>query len=68
MKIISLSSYQLMVRVLKEQCVVEEDPEAGTKKVSVKPNKEVSSFSFVHSEPSHFLRNHQILKSLRLFR
>jgi hypothetical protein len=41
----AMSSYQLMARVLKEQCLVEEDPAANTKKVTVKPNKEVSSDS-----------------------
>jgi len=40
-----MSSYQLMVRVLREQCLVEEDPDAHTKKVSIKPNKEVGSDS-----------------------
>ena len=34
-----MSSYQLMVRVLKEQCLVEEDREVGAKKVTVKPNR-----------------------------
>jgi NAD-dependent dihydropyrimidine dehydrogenase PreA subunit len=40
-----MSSYQLMVRVLREQCLVEEDPDAHSKKVTIKPNKEVSSDS-----------------------
>ena len=41
----TMSSYQLMVRVLREQCLVEEDPDANTKKVTIKPNKEVASDS-----------------------
>jgi hypothetical protein len=41
----TMSSYQLMARVLREQCLVEEDPDANTKKVTVKPNKEVASDS-----------------------
>jgi len=41
----AMSSYQLMVRVLREQCLVEEDPDAHTKKVMIKPNKEVASDS-----------------------
>jgi hypothetical protein len=41
----TMSSYQLMVRVLREQCLVEEDQDAGTKKVTSKPNKEVTSDS-----------------------
>ncbi len=41
----TMSSYQLMVRVLKEQCLVEEDPDTHTRKVTIKPNKEVSSDS-----------------------
>lgn len=40
-----MSSYQLMVRVLREQCVVEEHPDAETKTVAIKPNKEVGSDS-----------------------
>jgi len=41
--VVSMSSYQLLVRLLKEQCTVEED--GGGKRVSVKPNKEVGSDS-----------------------
>jgi hypothetical protein len=41
----TMSSYQLMARVLREQCLVEEDPEAHTSKVTIKPNKEVASDS-----------------------
>jgi len=41
--VVSMSSYELLVRLLKEQCTVEED--RGGKRVSVKPNKEVGSDS-----------------------
>jgi hypothetical protein len=41
----TMSSYQLMVRVLREQCLVEEDPDTNTSKVTIKPNKEVASDS-----------------------
>lgn len=39
------SSYQLMVRVLKEQCVVEEDAVTGSKRIIIKANKEIASDS-----------------------
>ncbi len=39
----SMSSYQLLVRLLKGQCTVEED--AGGKRVAVKANREVGSDS-----------------------
>jgi hypothetical protein len=41
----NMTSYQLLVRVLSEQCVVEEDKETKTRKVRVKPNREVPSDS-----------------------
>ena len=43
--VVSMVSYQLMLRVLKEQCVVTEDTETKAKKVEVKKNKEVLSDS-----------------------
>jgi len=43
--VVSMATYQLMLRVLKEQCVVTEDAETKAKKVEVKKNKEVSSDS-----------------------
>ena len=47
----SMSSYQLLVRLLKEQCLVEQDS-AGLAKVSIKPNKQVPSDSLQHpSDP-----------------
>jgi len=44
-KVSGMSSYQLMVRVLREQCSVEKDPDTHRKKVTIKPNKEVASDS-----------------------
>lgn len=41
----TMTSYQLMVRVLREQCLVEEDADVHTRKVTIKPNKEVPSDS-----------------------
>ena len=43
--VVSMTTYQLMLRVLKEQCMVTEDTETKTKKVEVKKNKEVPSDS-----------------------
>ena len=43
--VVSMATYQLMLRVLKEQCVVTEDIESKVKKVEVKKNKEVPSDS-----------------------
>ena len=40
-----MTSYQLLVRLLKEQCVVEDGGQAGEAKVSVKANKDVPSDS-----------------------
>ncbi len=39
------SSYQLMVRVLREQCVVEHDAVTGNKLIIIKANKEIASDS-----------------------
>jgi competence protein ComGF len=43
--VVAMTSYQLMLRVLKEQCVVTQDTETKAKKVEVKKNKEVPSDS-----------------------
>jgi hypothetical protein len=43
--VVSMATYQLLLRVLKEQCVVTEDTETKAKKVEVKKNKEVPSDS-----------------------
>lgn len=44
-EISTMTSYQLLVRVLKEQCVIEEDHETGSTKIRVKANKEIPSAS-----------------------
>jgi hypothetical protein len=41
----TMTSYQLMVRLLREQCLVEEDPDSQTKTVMIKSNREVASDS-----------------------
>lgn len=41
----AMNSYQLMVRLLKEQCVVKQDEETSRKEVIVKANKDVPSDS-----------------------
>jgi len=43
--VVSMTSYKLMLRVLKEQCIVTVDTESKAKKVEVKKNKEVPSDS-----------------------
>jgi hypothetical protein len=43
--VVGMSSYQLMLRVLKEQCVVTKDTETNAQKVEVKKNQEVPSDS-----------------------
>jgi hypothetical protein len=56
----TMSSYQLMARVLREQCLVEEDPDAKTKKVTIKPNKEVASDSLQNpSDPDASYDGHK---------
>ncbi len=44
-RISSMTSYQLLVRLLKEQCAVGDGGEAGKAKVTVKPNRDVPSDS-----------------------
>jgi len=51
-RVSGMSSYQLLVRVLREQCTVEQDPEAKGPKVSIKPNKEVPSDSLQNPSDS----------------
>lgn len=41
----TMTSYQLMVRLLREQCLVEENPDSSTKMIMIKPNSEVASDS-----------------------
>lgn len=49
----AMSSYQLMVRVLKEQCIVEHDEVTHQKRVIIKANKDVASDSLQNpSDPN----------------
>jgi hypothetical protein len=43
--VIKMSSYGLLVRLLSEQCLVEEDSQTKTRSVTVKPNRDVPSDS-----------------------
>lgn len=43
--VVSMTSYQLMLRVLKEQCIVTQETDDQAKKVELKKNKEVPSDS-----------------------
>jgi hypothetical protein len=55
-----MSSYQFIVRLLKEQCIVEEDVETHAKKVAVKPNKDVPSDSLQNpSDPDAGYSGHK---------
>jgi hypothetical protein len=59
-RVSGMSSYQLLVRVLREQCTVEQDPEAKGPKVSIKPNKEVPSDSLQNpSDPDASYDGHK---------
>jgi hypothetical protein len=55
-----MSSYQVLVRLLREQCRVEQDPKAKGPKVSIKPNKEVPSDSLQNpSDPDASYDGHK---------
>jgi hypothetical protein len=43
--VLDMTSYQLLVRLFKEQCLVEGGSQAGQRRVCVKPNKDVPSDS-----------------------
>jgi hypothetical protein len=59
-RITGMSSYQLLLRLLKEQCLVEQDPETQAPKVSIKPNKEVPSDSLQNpSDPDASYDGHK---------
>jgi len=58
--ITAMSSYQLMVQLLKEQCHVEPDGETQVQRVSIKPNKEVPSDSLQNpSDPDASYDGHK---------
>ena len=55
-----MSSYQLLVRLLKEQCCVEQDAETQVQRVLIKPNKEVPSDSLQNpSDPEASYDGHK---------
>ena len=55
-----MSSYQLLVRLLREQCRVEQDPETKGPTVSIKPNKEIPSDSLQNpSDPDASYDGHK---------
>ena len=55
-----MSRYQLMVRLLKEQCHVEQDAETQVQRVSIKPNQEVPSDSLQNpSDPDASYDGHK---------
>ena len=59
-QITAMSSYQLMVRLLKEQCHVEQDGQTQVQRVSIKPNKEVPSDSLQNpSDPDASYDGHK---------
>jgi len=59
-QITAMSSYQLMVRLLKEQCHVEQDGQTQVQRVSIKPNKEVPSDSLQNpSDPEATYDGHK---------
>lgn len=59
-QITRMSRYQLMVRLLKEQCHVEQDAETQVQRVSIKPNQEVPSDSLQNpSDPDASYDGHK---------
>lgn len=58
--IAGMSSYQLLIRLLKEQCHVEQDAETQVQRVSIKSNKEVPSDSLQNpSDPEASYDGHK---------
>lgn len=59
-KVLAMSSYQLLTRLLKEQCVEEADPTTCATRVSVKANKDVPSDSLQNpSDPDASYDGHK---------
>jgi len=59
-QITAMSSYQLMVRLLKEQCHVEQGGQTQVQRFSIKPNKEVPSDSLQNpSDPDASYDGHK---------
>ena len=58
--VVGMNSYQLLLRLFKEQCTAEQDSQTQKKKVVVKPNKEVPSDSLQNpSDPDAGYSNHK---------
>lgn len=56
----NMSSFKLLTRLFKEQCVVEEDVESSERKAVARPNKEVPSDSLQNpSDPDAGYSNHK---------
>ena len=56
----AMSSFHLMVRLLKEQCHVEQDSQTQVQRVSIKPNQEISSDSLQNpSDPEASYDGHK---------
>ena len=59
-EVTSMSSYKLLARLMKEQCIVQEDITTEGKKITVKPNKEVPSDSLQNpSDPDAGYSGHK---------
>jgi hypothetical protein len=59
-QITAMSSYQLMIRLLKEQCHLEQDSQTQVQRVSIKPNPEVPSDSLQNpSDPEASYDGHK---------
>ena len=59
-EVTSMSSYKLLARLMKEQCIVEDDITTKGKKISVKPNKDVPSDSLQNpSDPDAGYSGHK---------
>jgi hypothetical protein len=59
-QVVGMSSYSLLVRLMREQCTVEDDLDRGASKVTVKPNKEVPSDSLQNpSDPDAGYSGHK---------
>lgn len=58
--IAAMTSYQLLARLFKEQCIVEHDPEHDSREVRVKENKDVPSDSLQsHADPDAGYSGHK---------
>ena len=65
-EVTSMYSYQLCVRVIKEQCTIEENLDGKPGEVSVKSSKEIPSNSL--QNPSDPMRAMVVMKTVKLQR